>query len=237
MQFQHPFAVITPSADGDVLAVLAGATAWFSASTVSRMVPTRSLEGIRLVLNRLADQGIVEREVVGNGHRFRLNRDHLAAEPIVLLANQWRTFLDRLTRELESWQTPPTYAAVFGSAARREMTLSSDIDLFLVRTGTESEDEWYENVASLESRATLWTGNDARVLWMEESEVTDRALETVVQDIVREGIAVIGDPSWLRGAVRRGRGATDPLHPDEHRGSPGEGDPVHGGRGGPSATR
>lgn len=210
MQFQKPFAVITPSADGDVLDVLARAPhVWFTSATLSRMTETRSAEGVRLVLIRLVEQGIVERESTTQGHRFRLNADHLAADAVIAISQQWATFLARLAREVERWTPPPVYGAIFGSAARRDMQTSSDIDVFLVRSDQDVSEEWFQNVAGLERQASAWTGNDVRTLWMSESEVVDRAGETVLRDIVREGISITGDQLWFSRAVRSAIHAAD----------------------------
>ncbi|MDO7883559.1 nucleotidyltransferase family protein [Salinibacterium soli] len=164
----------------------------------------RSAEGVRLVLIRLVDQGIVERESTSQGNRFRLNIDHLAADAVVAIARQWTTFLDRLALDIERWASPPRYAAIFGSAARREMHADSDIDLFLVRPDRDRSEQWFEDVAQLEDRATRWTGNDVRTLWMTESEVSDRASEAVLTDILRDGIPVTGDRSWFARTIQKG---------------------------------
>ncbi len=57
MQLNRPFATVTPTLDGDVLAVLATADATFSISQIPRILATASGEGIRKVLTRLTAQG------------------------------------------------------------------------------------------------------------------------------------------------------------------------------------
>src|SRR5690554_1976209 len=68
MQVQRPLATITPTLDGDVLAVLVGTDVAFTPGQVARMVPSASVEGIRKVLKRLAEQGIVTVDRVGNAY-------------------------------------------------------------------------------------------------------------------------------------------------------------------------
>jgi DNA-binding transcriptional regulator PaaX len=133
MQLNRPFATVTPTLDGDVLAVLATHDVTFTAGQIHRILNGFSEEGIRKVLTRLAAQGVVVADRVGNAFTYRLNTEHLAAEPIRALARLTSTFLTRLEDHLEMWQEKPEYGAVFGSAATGTMTLRSDVDIFLVR--------------------------------------------------------------------------------------------------------
>lgn len=80
------------------------------------------------------------RDQVGRTNTYRLNTEHLAAEPILALSRLTATFLDRLESHLEGWGEELKYAAVFGSAATGRMTLGSDIDLFLVRASDSEHD-------------------------------------------------------------------------------------------------
>jgi len=122
MELNHPLATVTPTLDGDVLAVLAQQEAAFTTGQLHRVLNRYSEEGIRKVLLRLTRQGVVHSERVGNAYSYRLNREHLAAGPILELARLAHTLLQRIEHRLESWAFPPTYAAVFGSAARGTMT-------------------------------------------------------------------------------------------------------------------
>ena len=82
VQLNKPLGTVTPTLDGDVLAVLASADATFTISQVHRILTTVSAEGIRKVLNRLAIQGVVLHDQVGRTNTYRLNTEHLAAEPV-----------------------------------------------------------------------------------------------------------------------------------------------------------
>jgi DNA-binding transcriptional ArsR family regulator len=203
---QRPFSVITPTLDGDVLAVLARAGAAFTPGDVARLVPDRSVEGIRKVLVRLTDHGVVDAEQVGRAVQYRLNREHLAAEPIMALARQRHTLLDRLATRLGGWRPRPPYAALFGSAARGDMRPDSDIDLFVVRPDATLDDDWEKQVTELSGAVTRWTGNDGRVLEMTEAEVRAAAAagDPVLATVRDEGLTVLGPATWLRRALRAG---------------------------------
>ena len=141
MQLNRPFATVTPTLDGDVLAVLATSEVTFTITQIQRILTTASGEGIRKVLTRLTVQGVVLHDRVGRTNTYRLNTEHLAAEPILTLSRLTATFLDRLQGHLEGWGEALKYAAVFGSAATGRMTLGSDIDLFLVRASVPDHDQ------------------------------------------------------------------------------------------------
>lgn len=200
MDLQHPLAVVTPTVDGDVLGVLARAEASFTTGQVHRVLPAVSQQGIRNSLQRLVEQGIVLADRVGNAYAYRLNREHVAAEHVIGLANLMNAFLVRLSDELSAWDPQPTYGAVFGSAARGTMTSRSDIDLLLVRPAGADEQAWDEQAQVLASRATLWTGNDVRTLVLDE-RATDFD-ETVLRDVRSHGLTVVGAHDWLARRLR-----------------------------------
>lgn len=207
MQLQRPLAVVTSTIDGDVLSLLAGAAGSFTTGQLHRLVPRRSVDGIRLALSRLADQGIVDAEQVGRAVRYSLNRAHLAAPAIMLLADQRAELLRRIGEDLSNWSDPPVYAAIFGSASRGDMRPDSDIDLFLVRPDRADDARWEEAVEHLAQRITRWTGNDAQPLVMSVDEVTRGAgSERVLHDIARDGlgVGVHGPSSWLRRQMKLG---------------------------------
>jgi len=118
MRLSRPFELITPTVDGDILAVLGHAGGPFSGRQVHRLTGRRSEPGIRKGLDRLVEQRIVLRRRVGDANLHSLNRDHLAAEGIIALARLRETAFASMSNLLESWTTPPVLAAIFGSTAR-----------------------------------------------------------------------------------------------------------------------
>lgn len=204
MNLNRPLSTVTPTLDGDVLAVLARADATFTAGQVRRILTRYSEEGIRKVLQRLAKQGVVRAENAGNAVVYRFNPDHLAAEHIVGLSGLMGTFLARLEQRLGTWEAPPVYAAVFGSAARGTMTEESDVDLLLVRPDDADGDRWEAQVAVLVADVGKWTGNDTRPLEFTEAELAERACdEPVLRDVLDEGLTVAGSRPWLAKQLRK----------------------------------
>jgi hypothetical protein len=214
MQLNRPFATVTPTLDGDVLAVLATAsTETFTISQIHRILTTASGEGIRKVLTRLSVQGVVLHSRVGRTDTYRLNTDHLAAAPILELSRLADELLDRIQARLKGWRERPKYAAVFGSAATGRMTLSSDIDLFLVRCSPPAPPDvphddpgvWEQQVEQLTRSVAAWTGNDARVVEYTEDELRSAvgAGEPLLRDVAKQGLTVAGSRAWLNKQLHR----------------------------------
>jgi predicted transcriptional regulator len=202
MELSRPLSTVTPTLDGDVLAVLARHDATFTTGQLHRVLTQHSEEGIRRVLQRLTKQGVVQSDRVGNAFTYRLNLDHLAAEHIIGLARLQETLLNRLEDRLASWEVPPIYAAVFGSAARGSMTVDSDLDLLLVRPDDAPADLWDGQVDLLVSDITRWVGTDARSLQFTTGELAARRDEPVLHSVLSEGLTVAGTRAWLHKQLR-----------------------------------
>jgi hypothetical protein len=205
MDLGRPLSTITPTLDGDVLAVLATSDVTFTTGQLQRILTRNSEEGIRKVLLRLVKQGVVHSDRVGNAFTYRLNRDHLAAEHIIGLANLQGKFLKRIQDRLESWRPAPKYAAIFGSAARGSMTGDSDLDLLLVRPDDTDDVSWEAQVNDLTADVTRWTGNDTQPLEFTASELAARGRhEPVLRAVLDDGLTVAGTRSWLNKQLRKG---------------------------------
>lgn len=208
MDLARPLTVITPTVDGDVLAVLARASAAFTGRQIHQLAGRHSERGVRNTLQRLSMQGVVIRERVGSSDRYALNRAHLAAPHIEALAHLRTEFLRRITEGLEEWMVAAEYAALFGSAARGDMRPDSDIDLFVVRSDRvdADDDRWRRQLSALALDMTAWTGNDTRVLELSASEARAgiAAGDEVLLEIRDEGVTLHGAMTYLTN-VRRPR--------------------------------
>jgi predicted nucleotidyltransferase len=200
MDFRHPLTVVTPTLDGDVLAVLAGANEEFSGRRIHRVVAHGSENGIRNAADRLVEQGIVLRRRAGRANLYTLNRAHLAAPYIEGLVSLRGQLVESLHKTISSWDPAPHSALMFGSVARGEAGASSDLDLLVVRPSKVGEDDgkWREQLANLEDLGTAWTGNDTRILEYEEGELDDAAVRRVVEEGLADGIDLYGSRRSLR---------------------------------------
>jgi len=154
MDLGDPTKAVVPTLDGPVLAVLARAGRPLTAGEVAAQTKRGSEIGVRRVLARLVEQGVVGSHQMGRNRVHELNRDHIAAEVAIALSG-FRTELWRRMREtLRKWDPGPVYACVFGSAARGDGDASSDIDVLVVHPSfpgepTPKADTWAAAAATI----------------------------------------------------------------------------------------
>ncbi len=204
MDLRRPLQVISPTLDGDVLVVLAGADAEFTGRQVHELAATGSHVGVKKALDRLVDQGIVLRRQAGRAHLYRLNREHLAAPAIEQLAHARSALVGRLREAIAMWRQPPMIAVLFGSIPRGSASADSDIDVLIVRpVGVDPDDEvWADQLTELTRRASAWTGNEARLLEYGEDEIADlQEPEPVLVEAARDGVELFGSLRSLRRAA------------------------------------
>jgi predicted nucleotidyltransferase len=188
-----PLRSVVPTLDGPVVAVLAATTAPLSLAEVHRRAGGGSKSGIRRALLRLVAEGVVH-EVPGG---YLLNRDHLAAPAVELLANLHGEFLARIRREIDGWTRPPDLVGLFGSAARRDGDASSDIDVLVV-----GDDPDIDDVDRLGQRIQAWTGNSAQIIALTAGDLRRlrRAKEPIVAAWDRDLVVISGDRRALKGS-------------------------------------
>jgi predicted nucleotidyltransferase len=208
VDFRRPFSVITPTLDGDVLAVLAGADEEFTGRRIHRVLGRGSEQGIRRAADRLVEQGIVSRRQAGQAKLYSLNRDHLAAPYVEGIASLSTRLVARLAESVATWEVPPALVFLFGSVARAEGASGSDLDLFVVRKATplrSRESRWDEQLADLERDATTWTGNDARVVEYGRKDLADAAARELAGEVVADGVPIYGTKAQLQSMIKVAR--------------------------------
>jgi predicted nucleotidyltransferase len=192
------YSAVAPTVEGDVLVVLAGTTQPLTGRRVARLARRGSVAAIAKALNRLVSQGIVLRQEVPPASLYTLNRRHLAAPAVETLALIRTELLDRLRDALSTWNIPPVHASLFGSAARGDGDIDSDIDIFLVRPArADAEDPtWEAQLRDLGEAVLAWTGNDASIIDFAERDIEQMRNENppVLGDLQRDGIDLAGPP-------------------------------------------
>ena len=200
MDLSSPMRSVIPSAHGAVLTVLARAGEPLSGRKVAELTNGK-VGQVRTneVLGMLADAGLVLRENRPPAKAYRLNRDHVAADAITALADQWTLLLERIQGHLAEWEPAPVSACLFGSAARVEAGPDSDIDLLLVSPAEAGELEsadvsWQAQVEDLSERIRLWSGNVCEVLELTEPELADAVArdDRLVRDLGADAIPLCG---------------------------------------------
>jgi Nucleotidyltransferase domain len=194
----RPYSSISPGLESDVLVVLAGTTRPLTGRRVAELVRHGSPDGVRKALDRLVAQGLVLREEAGRALMHSLNRRHLAVPAVEVMAGMRGELLRRLRDALAGWAPAPVHASMFGSAARADGDINSDIDLFLVHPAAVSEDdpEWRAQIEQLGEDLLAWTGNPAAVIEGREQDISRlrRSRPAVVEQLLHDGIDLAGVP-------------------------------------------
>lgn len=192
MDVSMPITAVVPSLDGPVLAALAGTTTPMQLATVHTRAGRGSKSGVRSVLLRMVDEGLVL-DVPGG---YVLNRDHLAAPAVELLATLHGELASRIRGAVGDWSIPPALVGMFGSAARRDGGANSDIDLLVVSDDPDLDDR----VDELGAQIRRWTGNRAQVIGRTPEEITRlrRAKEPILAEWTRDLVVIVGERAALK---------------------------------------
>jgi predicted nucleotidyltransferase/DNA-binding transcriptional ArsR family regulator len=207
MDLSRPWAPIRSPIDMEVLRVLRRTTRPLTGREVARLVRAGSQPTANASLRRLSDEGLVRVEEAGNAYLYTLNREHLAAPAVELLADVWTELERRLRDEVAGWQVAPVHVSIFGSAARGDGDTASDIDIFVIRPRDVPDDdpEWRGQLDQLSDHVLAWTGNHVGLSEVSEADVRRlrRERPPVVAELSREAITIAGpEPAELLG-VRR----------------------------------
>ena len=120
-----------------------------------------------IALDRLVAQGIVLRQEAGRAYLHTLNRDHIAAPIVEPRSPGCATSCCAASASVfADWPIQPVHASFFGSAARADGHIGSDIDLLIVSPEGSGDDDsaWCEQVHQLSESVMAWTGNHAGII-------------------------------------------------------------------------
>lgn len=208
MDLTAPYRAAIPSLDGPVLRALAATTRPLTGLEVHRLAGTGSDTGVRKVLARLVDHGLVMVTEAGPSLLYTANRHHLAWPAVQALMTMRQRFIERLTSSVAAWEIEPVLVGLFGSAARGDGGVDSDIDLLVVRPDPVSDalDQdsdatarlWGEQVSALRDEARSATGNHIHVLELSASALrhTLASDESIVGEWRRDLVVLAGRPPW-----------------------------------------
>ncbi|WP_344148314.1 nucleotidyltransferase domain-containing protein [Kribbella yunnanensis] len=191
----NPVSTVLTSLEGAVLQVLARTTAPLTGSKVHQLAAVGSETGTRKVLRRLATTGLVSATEVGAAVQYTLNRDHLAAHAVMELVSLRQRLFDSISAAIETWQVKPDHASVFGSAARGDGDVDSDIDLLIIHGfGEDPTQERLDQVDDLADQVYRWSGNHLQAYTLDRPGFLQhiRADEPIVKDWRRDAVTVYG---------------------------------------------
>jgi predicted nucleotidyltransferase len=196
MDVAHPYTAVCPTLDGEVLQVLVGTELGLTGREVAGMTGRRSHKGVLDSLHRLTAHGLVKRVPLNRAYLFTLNRDHIAAEAVELLMALRGKLFGLIEQGIRDWEISPVHASVFGSTARGDGGLDSDIDLLVVRpTPIEADEQrWQAQVDGLREQIEAWTGNRAAIVDISEPALAAllRQQRPIISELRTDAIAVYG---------------------------------------------
>lgn len=192
-----PASVVLPPSTRAVLRALAGTTQPLTGREVARLSGL-SQNGALKVLVHLGEHGLVRAEPAGRATLHTLNRAHLLIEPLLDLLATRQRLTTRLQEAVVGWEVPAVHLSLFGSAARADGGLASDLDVLVVRPDGVGIDDtaWRLQLSALASEVHHWTGN--RLAWLELShrEIVAAAAggEAIVAEWRRDAVPLAGVP-------------------------------------------
>jgi len=195
VDFLRPIEAIVPGAQGRVLAVLVETTAELNLRTIAQLAGISQAQASRLLPDLVA-LGVVERREVPPSSLFRLVPEHVASRALLSLARSTDLVLAEMGRLAGALPTPPTSLIVFGSFARREAGVDSDIDVVAVRPPEVDEDDerWSASLDAWRHDVRRLTGNPVEVLEVRADEAAAKldGSTPVWADIRHDGRVVHG---------------------------------------------
>lgn len=180
---------------GRILAVLAETTAELNLRTIARLSGASPAQASR-VLPELVALGLVERREAPPSALFLLIEDNVAGRLVRALSRSRDKVLGELGALASQMDPTPVSAIVFGSLARGEADVLSDVDLVLVRpAGVDEDDEpWASSAEGWRTSARRLTGNPVQVIEIDETEIARRLRRpnALWANVLREGVVVHG---------------------------------------------
>jgi predicted nucleotidyltransferase len=192
MLFGQPFGGLIPGARGAVLSVLLRTGEPMTGRQVHALVSDDySLWSVQEALKVLIRLGLVESRTIGRAGVHTINDDHAFVAPLRQLVDPIAALNAAIGEVINS---EVQAVILFGSIARGEPDLDSDIDLAVIAARA-----WDKRV-ELQDTVRSRLGNNCDVLLFTEREFRKRAAEAepVVSDILRDGIPLIGTKPRVR---------------------------------------
>lgn len=199
MNLSAPILDVAPGARGLMLQTIVNSENDVTGRELARRagLPVSTAAG---VLADLVQTGIVAMKPLSNGNAYRLNRDHLFAEPIIAMAQALQNLTDAIRKEVAGWtQVQPIAGWLYGSAARGDGDRASDVDLFFVLPNSYDQAVWDEQAGSVIDRVNALTGNWVQVLphKLDSFLELERSKSAFTANLRVDGIDLV-DGSWRR---------------------------------------
>lgn len=176
-----------------ILTALAATSGAMTVRQLARASGT-SLARTQHWVHHWADRGVILQQQAGRSLMCSLNRAHLMTASLVTLANARNTMIECIRSEVVNWSIQPRTVAAFGSFARGDGDVDSDIDV-LVIFDTQDLDGWHEQLGASAERLGTQFGN--RIEWYDLNLPTWHRMirdgEPLVAELQRDVIHIFGE--------------------------------------------
>ncbi|MCJ7553004.1 MAG: nucleotidyltransferase domain-containing protein [Ignavibacteriaceae bacterium] len=163
------------------------------AARITGLTPKNCL----ITLTALEQLGVVIRVRGGREHLFSLNRDHFLVREVILpvLVSEKRFFESLLNEIRKSLKKYSISVFLFGSVARNEETIESDMDLCIVYQNVTSKSRIEEVVSELGIKLNKKFGVSLAPFYISKSEFISRAKskKSPIVDVINDGKHLCGD--------------------------------------------
>ncbi|MDX2375186.1 nucleotidyltransferase domain-containing protein [Microbacterium sp. LRZ72] len=183
-----------------VLRVLARSDAGFSGRQVHALAGTGSTSSVHRALAGFVHVGLVTSEARPPAIIYRANREHVLWPSVEMgltarsrVFESIRGFLDEIAPR-EVTESSRLTVLIYGSVARRDSSLDSDIDLLLVYPDGVDSDVRADLGYRLAEYVAHITGNETQVFSLERAEFDQRLAEqdAFLGGVVTDGIHIYG---------------------------------------------
>lgn len=151
-----------------------------------------SLEALTMMENL----NLVKRERGGRDHFFYLNRDHFIVDKIINpILNTERKYLDQIFSEIKKSLGKNSISLIlFGSTARGEEKIESDLDICVVFKDSKMQRKLEEIISDIRTELLKKYGVSFAPYYITEKEFSKRFKlgKSPVADIIREGRLISG---------------------------------------------
>jgi hypothetical protein len=197
VDFHRSVEAVIPDAQGRLLGVLTRTSAELTLTSLADLSGV-SLAHVARIVPRLVELGLVERREVPPAVLVRLVPEHLAARALLALTDIRDALLQELRESARTLDLVPTNVTLFGSFARGDDDVASDIDVVVVRPDgiTEDDPAWNDSMLRWETHARRISGNTVNRIEVSEDEIPPllRSRRPLWQAIRREGKLLLGTP-------------------------------------------
>lgn len=202
MNLSEPLDGLTSPVEAAVLRVLARADAGFSGRQVHALAGVGSTSSVHRALTGLVRVGVLTAEPSPPSIIYRANREHVLW-PVVELGLSARSRAVDSIRGFFDENVPSEAAAewrvsavLYGSVARRDSGIDSDVDLCVVFPDGFDDDARADFTYRLAEHVQRVTGNEAQVLSLDRSDLAQRITENdpLIANVLADGIHLYGEP-------------------------------------------